>query len=153
MCNSHSCRYALCEYQAQESCNRVFFHFSGINGYFSTKTLSSDAVFAGGSFLFVAIFISFHTRSAVLGVLGILQVSYRYSIDSSDEAMAVLSTTSTSFVPCCWFVLFVWPQILLAFPLAFFMYRMVFQIHHFGTLQILAIYVILGIGADVSSVF
>ena len=80
------------------------------------RTLTSDAVFAGGSFVFVGIFVSFHTRSAVLGILGILQV-------------------------------------LLSFPMAFFLYRLVFQIQHFGTLQILAIYVILGIGADDIFVF
>ena len=59
--------------------------------YFAMRTLTSDAVFAGGSFIFVGIFVSFHTRSAVLGILGVLQV-------------------------------------LLSFPMAFFLYRLVFQI-------------------------
>ena len=39
-------------------------------------------------------------------------------------------------------------QILLSFPVTYFFYRVVLNIHHFGTLQVLAVYVILGIGAD-----
>ena len=39
-------------------------------------------------------------------------------------------------------------QILISFPSTYFFYRLIFQIEHFGTLQVLAIYVILGIGAD-----
>ena len=39
-------------------------------------------------------------------------------------------------------------QILLSFPSTYFFYRIVLNIHHFGTLQVLAVYVILGIGAD-----
>ena len=39
-------------------------------------------------------------------------------------------------------------QILLSFPVTYFFYRVVLQISHFGTLQVLAVYVILGIGAD-----
>jgi hypothetical protein len=39
-------------------------------------------------------------------------------------------------------------QILLSFPVTYFFYRMVCNIRHFGTLQVLAVYVILGIGAD-----
>ena len=39
-------------------------------------------------------------------------------------------------------------QILLSFPTAYFFYRIVCGILHFGTLQVLAVYVILGIGAD-----
>ena len=59
---------------AAETCDRVFFSMSGINSYFAMRTLGSDAIFAAGSFVFVGIFVSFHTRSAVLGILGILQV-------------------------------------------------------------------------------
>ena len=39
-------------------------------------------------------------------------------------------------------------QILLSFPVTYFFYRIVLGIRHFGTLQTLAVYVILGIGAD-----
>ena len=39
-------------------------------------------------------------------------------------------------------------QILLSFPVTYFFYRVVLQISHFGTLQVLAVYVFLGIGAD-----
>lgn len=39
-------------------------------------------------------------------------------------------------------------QVILAFPTAYFIYYYVFQIHHFGTLQVLAIFVLFGIGAD-----
>ena len=42
-------------------------------------------------------------------------------------------------------------QILLSFPVTYFFYRVVLQISHFGTLQVLAVYVILGIGADVAT--
>jgi hypothetical protein len=37
-------------------------------------------------------------------------------------------------------------QILVSFPVTYFFYRVVLNIHHFGTLQVLAVYVILGIG-------
>jgi len=39
-------------------------------------------------------------------------------------------------------------QILLSFPTTYFFYRVVFGIIHFGTLQTLAIYLLLGIGSD-----
>ena len=39
-------------------------------------------------------------------------------------------------------------MVILSVSTAFFFYRMVFQIEHFGTLQFLTVYIILGIGAD-----
>lgn len=39
-------------------------------------------------------------------------------------------------------------QILLSFPTSFFVYRFIFTINHFGTLQVLAIFLVLGIGTD-----
>ncbi len=44
-------------------------------------------------------------------------------------------------------------QILMSFPLAYFMYRFVFQIEHYDTLSSLIIFVLLGVGADDVFVF
>ena len=44
-------------------------------------------------------------------------------------------------------------QILYSFPFTFFVYRIIFQVNYFATLQVLTIFLILGIGADDVFVF
>merc|ERR1719464_2523099 len=44
-------------------------------------------------------------------------------------------------------------QILMSFPLAYFIYRAVFQIPHYDTLSSLILFVLLGVGADDVFVF
>jgi protein dispatched 1 len=58
--------------------------------------------------------------------------------------LMVMTIHTHSFaIACCGML-----QILMSFPVTYFFYRVVFKIEHFGTLQVLAVYVILGIGAD-----
>ena len=44
-------------------------------------------------------------------------------------------------------------QIIIAFPIAYFLYRLVFQVSFFSNMNLLAIYIILGVGADDLFVF
>ena len=44
-------------------------------------------------------------------------------------------------------------EIIIAFPIAFFFYKIVFGVKYFQTLQILSVFVMLGIGADDVFVF
>ena len=44
-------------------------------------------------------------------------------------------------------------EILMSFPSTFFIYRLIFQIGYFSSIQILSIFVVLGIGADDIFVF
>lgn len=93
-----------------------FYDFTGINSFTAFRTLANDGIFAGGSLVYVGIFLGVHTGSVFMAVTGML-------------------------------------QILVSFPTTYFFYRVVFGIVHFGTLQVLAIFVILGIGADDIFVF
>eukprot|EP00945_MAST-04E_sp_MAST-4E-sp1_P000986 g986.t1 len=57
--------------------------------------------------------------------------------------MVMTIHTRSVAIACCGML-----QILMSFPVTYFFYRIVLSIEHFGTLQVLAVYVILGIGAD-----
>jgi len=78
--------------------------------------VQTDLYWAGGSIVFVVLYLCYHTNSAFLGITGIL-------------------------------------QILMSMPVAIFFYRVVLQISFFQTLHSLAIFIILGIGADNIFVF
>ena len=92
------------------------FDFTRINSFTAFRTLANDAVFAGGSLVYVGFFLGVHTGSVFMAITGMT-------------------------------------QILVSFPTTYFFYRVVLGIVHFGTLQVLAIFVILGIGADDVFVF
>ena len=104
----------VANYDVSISGLQVVFDFITVTEYYAFTTLVTDAAFAGGSIVYVGLFIGIHTGSVFMAICG--------------ET-----------------------QILLSFPATYFIYRFLFGIEHFGTLQVLAIFVILGIGESVAS--
>ena len=75
------------------------------------KLVTTDFLWAFGSFIFVFFYILFHTRSILLAILSM------------------------------------W-EIILAFPIALFVYSAIFRINYFANIHIVIIFLILGIAAD-----
>eukprot|EP00357_Protocruzia_adherens_P001729 CAMPEP_0115016268 /NCGR_PEP_ID=MMETSP0216-20121206/27324_1 /TAXON_ID=223996 /ORGANISM="Protocruzia adherens, Strain Boccale" /LENGTH=978 /DNA_ID=CAMNT_0002386669 /DNA_START=407 /DNA_END=3343 /DNA_ORIENTATION=- len=76
-----------------------------------SELILQDFAFIGLSIAFVLFYMMFHTRSAIIPIIGMLQVA-------------------------------------LAFPIAYCIYRYIFQVTFFNMMSLLSVFVILGIAAD-----
>ena len=113
---------------------RVYYDYRWVTKDTADSLLGSDSAFSAGRYCSLTVQVIMQTILTQL-----------FAFNKCDSVvfvgMFMFFHTRSAFIASCGLF-----QVLISFPSAYFFYRLVFNIEHFGTLQVLAIYVILGIG-------